>query len=109
MGSVPHLSVTGCTHTTVGGIVRGNFTANGQNHGRPTYKKDAQVNGLDVQLPGYGSWCHLLERTWFRDLEKRADIGQVPSFLKFRKVVIFASVFYPGSLVNQICALIHYI
>ncbi|CAK9018363.1 Reticulocyte-binding protein 2 homolog a [Durusdinium trenchii] len=48
VGSVPHLSVTGCTHTTVGGIVRGNFTANGQNHGRPTYKKDAQVNGLDV-------------------------------------------------------------
>lgn len=30
--------------------MRGNFTANGQNHGRPTYKKDAQVNGLDVQL-----------------------------------------------------------
>ena len=30
--------------------MRGNFTANGQNHGRPTYKKDTQVNGLDVQL-----------------------------------------------------------
>jgi len=50
VGSVAHISVTGCTHSTVGGIVRGNFTANGQNHGRPTYKKDTQVNGLDVQL-----------------------------------------------------------
>jgi len=44
VGSVAHISVTGCTHSTVGGIVRGNFTANGQNHGRPTYKKDTQVN-----------------------------------------------------------------
>ena len=43
VGSVAHISVTGCTHSTVGGIVRGNFTANGQNHGRPTYKKDTQV------------------------------------------------------------------
>eukprot|EP00435_Cladocopium_sp_Y103_P054561 s421_g17.t2 len=33
-----------------GRIVRGNFTANGQNHGRPTYRKDQQVNGLDVML-----------------------------------------------------------
>ncbi|CAE7212856.1 STOML2 [Symbiodinium sp. CCMP2456] len=50
VGNVAHIAVTGCTHSTVGGIVRGNFTANGQNHGRPTYKKDTQVNGLDVQL-----------------------------------------------------------
>ncbi|CAE7236707.1 STOML2 [Symbiodinium natans] len=50
VGNVAHIAVTGCTHSTVGGIVRGNFTANGQNHGRPTYKKDQQVNGLDVQL-----------------------------------------------------------
>ena len=26
--------------TLIRGIVRGNFTANGQNHGKPTYKKD---------------------------------------------------------------------
>ncbi|CAJ1377459.1 unnamed protein product [Effrenium voratum] len=50
VGNVAHISVTGCTHSTVGGIVRGSFTASGQNHGRPTYKKDTQVNGLDVQL-----------------------------------------------------------
>ena len=28
------------------GIVRGNFTANGQNHGRPTYRKDCLREGL---------------------------------------------------------------
>eukprot|EP00913_Durusdinium_trenchii_P031989 g29962.t1 len=46
------------------GIVRGNFTANGQNHGRPTYRKDQQVNGLDVMLyywderdgPNFAGW-----------------------------------------------------
>ncbi|CAK9035818.1 unnamed protein product [Durusdinium trenchii] len=45
-------------------IVRGNFTANGQNHGRPTYRKDQQVNGLDVMLyywderdgPNFAGW-----------------------------------------------------
>ncbi|CAE7721649.1 unnamed protein product, partial [Symbiodinium microadriaticum] len=50
VGQTAHLTVSGCTHGTVGGIVRGNFTANGQNHGKPTYKKDHQVNGLDVML-----------------------------------------------------------
>ncbi|CAE7826752.1 VCPKMT, partial [Symbiodinium sp. CCMP2456] len=50
VGQTAHLTVSGCTHGTVGGIVRGNFTANGQNHGKPTYKKDQQVNGLDVML-----------------------------------------------------------
>merc|ERR1719162_1853345 len=42
------LVVGGCTHATVGGIVRGTFQLSGENHGRPTYKKDGQVNGLDV-------------------------------------------------------------
>lgn len=50
VGQLAHISVAGCSHATVGGIVRGNFTANGQNHGRPTYRKDQQVNGLDVML-----------------------------------------------------------
>ncbi|CAK0799245.1 unnamed protein product [Prorocentrum cordatum] len=44
------LSVSGCAHATVGAIVRGSFTAVGQNHGKPSYKKDTQVNGLDVML-----------------------------------------------------------
>merc|ERR1719247_235021 len=42
------LIVTGCTHATVGGIVRGSFQLAGENHGKPAYKKDGQVNGLDV-------------------------------------------------------------
>jgi len=50
VGQEAHIQVSGCTHATVGPIVRGNFTLNGQNHGKPTYKKDSQVNGLDVQL-----------------------------------------------------------
>jgi len=40
--------VTGCTHGTVGPIIRGNFILAGENHGKPCYKKDTQVNGLDV-------------------------------------------------------------
>mmetsp|Transcript_56253 Transcript_56253/g.91043 ORF Transcript_56253/g.91043 Transcript_56253/m.91043 type:complete len:981 (+) Transcript_56253:64-3006(+) len=50
IGQEEHITVAGCTHATVGGIVRGNFTVLGENHGRPTYKKDQQVNGLDVQM-----------------------------------------------------------
>ena len=52
VGSVACILVTGCAHTTVAHIVRGTFTVNGQNHARPTYKKDTKVNGLDVQPPG---------------------------------------------------------
>lgn len=58
------LVVTGCTHATVGGIVRGTFQLIGENHGKPTYKKDGQVNGLDVMTyfwderdgPAFSGW-----------------------------------------------------
>jgi len=58
------LIVTGCTHATVGGIVRGSFQLVGENHGKPAYKKDGQVNGLDVMTyywderdgPGFCGW-----------------------------------------------------
>jgi len=58
------LVVTGCTHGTVGGIVRGSYQLFGENHGKPTYKKDGQVNGLDVMSyywderdgPGFCGW-----------------------------------------------------
>jgi len=50
IGSEAKIQVTGCTHATVGGIVRGTFTLSGDNHGKPAYKKDSQVNGLDVML-----------------------------------------------------------
>jgi len=42
------LGVTGCTHVTVGPIVRGQFSYGSENHGKPVFKKDQQVNGLDV-------------------------------------------------------------
>mmetsp|Transcript_91246 Transcript_91246/g.282237 ORF Transcript_91246/g.282237 Transcript_91246/m.282237 type:complete len:1100 (+) Transcript_91246:84-3383(+) len=43
-------SVVGCQHATIGNIVRGHFNRAGDNHGRPTFKKDTQSNGLDVML-----------------------------------------------------------
>lgn len=50
VGNDNHIEVTGCTHSTVGGIVRGSFTLHGENHGKPAYKRDQQVNSLDVML-----------------------------------------------------------
>jgi len=44
------LEVTGCTHQTVGDIVRGSFTLHSDNHTKPVYKKNVQVNNLDVML-----------------------------------------------------------
>lgn len=59
-----HLAITGGIHETVGPIVRGNYTVCGENHGRPAYKKDVQVNSLDVLIyfwderdgPGFCGW-----------------------------------------------------
>ena len=46
--------------TLIRGIVRGNFTANGQNHGKPTYKKDdLEFGGWDLirgGCPFPGGW-----------------------------------------------------
>ena len=50
VGNSTHLCVTGCAHDTIGPCIRGNFHHCGENHGRPAYRKDAQVNGLDVML-----------------------------------------------------------
>eukprot|EP00930_Biecheleria_cincta_P010835 TRINITY_DN11318_c0_g2_i1.p1 TRINITY_DN11318_c0_g2~~TRINITY_DN11318_c0_g2_i1.p1 ORF type:complete len:1067 (+),score=292.64 TRINITY_DN11318_c0_g2_i1:81-3281(+) len=44
------LIVSGCRHETVGGIVRGDFALTSENHGKPVYKRNGQVNGLDVML-----------------------------------------------------------
>jgi len=60
----PRLEVGGCAHATVGPIIRGSFVLAGENHGKPTYKKDVQVNGLDVMIyfwddrdgVGFGGW-----------------------------------------------------
>jgi len=44
------LEVHGCNHEVVRGIVGGRFTLVGENHGKPVYKKDVQVKGVDVLL-----------------------------------------------------------
>lgn len=38
----------GCTNATVGNIVRGSYSPYTENHGRSVYRKNEQVNGLDV-------------------------------------------------------------
>eukprot|EP00747_Dinoflagellata_sp_TGD_P119452 gnl/TRDRNA2_/TRDRNA2_173013_c4_seq1.p1 gnl/TRDRNA2_/TRDRNA2_173013_c4~~gnl/TRDRNA2_/TRDRNA2_173013_c4_seq1.p1 ORF type:complete len:1141 (-),score=427.86 gnl/TRDRNA2_/TRDRNA2_173013_c4_seq1:209-3562(-) len=50
VGNSPTLVVSGCTHATVAPIVRGTYTLSAENHGKPAYKKDQQVNGLDVMI-----------------------------------------------------------
>eukprot|EP00913_Durusdinium_trenchii_P001334 g1232.t1 len=50
MSSEAQITVSGCTHTNVGPIVRGNYILSGSNHDKPAYKKEQQVSGLDVML-----------------------------------------------------------
>lgn len=50
VGNAQSLQVSGCVHQLVGSIMRGSFTLCGSNHGKPTYKKDQQVSGLDVMI-----------------------------------------------------------
>jgi len=44
------LEVTGCQHPTVAEIVIGSYTLFGENHGKPAYKKDTLVKGVQVLL-----------------------------------------------------------
>ncbi|CAE7245986.1 eag [Symbiodinium microadriaticum] len=44
------ISVSGCTHVSVGPIVRGNYSVDGSNHNKPAYRKEQKVSGLDVML-----------------------------------------------------------
>merc|ERR1712048_568564 len=50
VGDAKGFTVTGCMHATVGVIARGNYTIAAENHGRRAYKRDSQVNGLDVMI-----------------------------------------------------------
>merc|ERR1712048_62486 len=50
VGDAKGFTVTGCMHATVGVIARGNYTIAAENHGKKAYKRDAQVNGLDVMV-----------------------------------------------------------
>ncbi|CAJ1363675.1 unnamed protein product [Effrenium voratum] len=49
-GRSERIIVTGCKHETVGDIVRGEFNLHSDNHGKPVYKKNGQVNGMDIML-----------------------------------------------------------
>eukprot|EP00928_Gymnodinium_smaydae_P019324 TRINITY_DN1739_c3_g1_i1.p1 TRINITY_DN1739_c3_g1~~TRINITY_DN1739_c3_g1_i1.p1 ORF type:complete len:1010 (-),score=412.95 TRINITY_DN1739_c3_g1_i1:307-3279(-) len=50
IGAATAFTVSGCQHPTVGATVRGNYNLAAENHGRRAYKRDQQVNGLDVML-----------------------------------------------------------
>lgn len=51
VGSDTHITVQGCGHPVVGSIVNGSFIRNGENHGKPTYKKTEQTkDGVDVLI-----------------------------------------------------------
>jgi len=49
-GETCNLDVIGCQNGTVGPIVRGNFVFLSESHGKPVFKKDQQVNGMDVMI-----------------------------------------------------------
>eukprot|EP00928_Gymnodinium_smaydae_P018940 TRINITY_DN17215_c0_g4_i3.p1 TRINITY_DN17215_c0_g4~~TRINITY_DN17215_c0_g4_i3.p1 ORF type:complete len:1055 (+),score=289.79 TRINITY_DN17215_c0_g4_i3:128-3292(+) len=49
-GRPQEMVVIGCSHETVGGIVRGEFSLHSENHGRPVYKKKERVHDLDVMI-----------------------------------------------------------
>lgn len=44
------LTVSGCAHETVGPIANGDYTKISENHGKAVYKKDVQVNSLDILM-----------------------------------------------------------
>jgi len=50
IATVSTAEVSGCQHSLVGPIVTGTYAYCSQNHGKPTYKKTEQVNGVDVLL-----------------------------------------------------------
>jgi len=50
IGNAAQISVSGCTHVSVGPIVRGNYSVDGSNHNKPAYRKEQKVSGLDVML-----------------------------------------------------------
>ena len=51
------LSVTGCMHDTVGDVVNGSYQLEDLIDGKPMFKKDEKVNGLDVLIYYAGRWC----------------------------------------------------
>lgn len=50
VGHAAQICVSGCSHSNVAPIVRGDYTIAGSNHNKPAYKKEQKVSGLDVML-----------------------------------------------------------
>jgi len=50
VGGTRHIVVSGVSHDNVAKYLNGAYTVCGENHGKPAYKKDAQVSGLDTIL-----------------------------------------------------------
>ena len=58
VGSAADITVVKCANKVVESILRGTFSVNGQNHGRPIYKKDADtVTVLPPGLATVGLLC----------------------------------------------------
>lgn len=58
------MTVSGCSNSTVAGIVQGTFLGNGANHGKPVYKKEGAAGSVSVLIyfwderdgPGFSGW-----------------------------------------------------
>jgi len=58
------ITVSGCQNLTVSNIIKGTYSANGANHGKPVYKKDGQAGAVTVLIyfwderdgPAFSGW-----------------------------------------------------
>jgi len=58
------ITVSGCQNLTVSNIIKGSYSANGANHGKPVFKKDGQPGGVTVLIyfwderdgPSFSGW-----------------------------------------------------
>jgi len=50
VGGTRHIMVSGVSTENVAKFINGAYTVCGENHGKPAYKKDVQVSGLDTML-----------------------------------------------------------
>jgi len=50
VGNAQRIRIAGCKHEVVGPIISGDYSISGSNHGKPSYKKDAASNSLQVMM-----------------------------------------------------------
>jgi len=50
VGNATQISLIGCKDQVVGPVIRGEYTMSSLNHGKPVYRRDAHVNGLQVMI-----------------------------------------------------------